>query len=217
MSITIVLADDHTVVRAGLRSLLDNDPEFDVVAEASNGRETVEMVRDHQPQVVIMDVAMPELNGVEATRQILGIVPHVKVLGLSMHSDKRFVITMLKAGAAGYLLKNCATRELKGAIRTIVENRTYISPDIANLVVDALVREDDPPQDSGKTALSPREREVLQLLAEGGTVKAIAQQLHVSPSTVESHRRQIMEKLDLHSIAELTKYAIREGLTFLDQ
>lgn len=216
MSIRIILADDHTVVRAGLKSLLDQETTMEVIAEASDGREVLELVRQHEPDMVIMDVAMPELNGVDATRQLRADYPEIKVLALSMHSDKRFVLTMLKAGASGYLLKNCATRELTQAIQTIITNRQYISPDIANVVIEELSRDPAQAAETPAANLTRREREVLQLLAEGNSVKAIATQLHVSNSTVETHRRQIMEKLDLHNLAELTKYAIREGLTSLD-
>jgi DNA-binding NarL/FixJ family response regulator len=201
----------------GLRSLLEKQAEMEVIGEADNGRVAVDLAKQYQPDIVIMDIGMPELNGVEATRQIVSVAPKAKILALSMHSDKRYVIAMLRAGATGYLLKNCAFKELTLAINTIVENKTYLSPAIADVVLEELVSSHD---SRGKShdgsPLTAREREVLQLLAEGQVTKQIAAQLHVSVSTVETHRRQIMEKLDIHSIAELTKYAIREGVTSLD-
>lgn len=218
MSVRIVLADDHNIIRDGLKSMLEKQSNLEVVAEADNGRNAVDIVRQTVPDVVVMDVGMPELNGIDATRQILSESPKTKILALSMHSDKQFVLTMLKSGASGYLLKNCVFNELIQAIDTVVNNKTYLSPSIANLVLEELVTsQNNQASSAGRTILTGREREVLQLLTEGKTTKQIAAELHVSVSTVETHRRQTMEKLNLHSIAELTKYAIREGLTTLDQ
>ena len=190
-----------------------------VVAEANDGRSAVQLAQELQPDVVVMDVGMPGLNGIEATRQITNREPDAKVVALSMHSDRRFMGEMLKAGAKGYLLKDGAFEELATAIRSVVANKVYLSPRIADVVVDDYVRR-TPGQNPGDTSafakLTPREREVLQLMAEGRATKEIAMDLKVSIKTVETHRRQIMEKLQIHSVAELTKYAIREGLTSLD-
>ena len=213
----ILLADDHRIVRQGLRSLLEAEADFEVVAEAENGRQAIEMAEELAPDVVVMDVGMPEMNGVEATRRVVVNNPQVKVVALSMHSDRRFVAEMLKAGAAGYLLKDGAFEELVGAIRTVAAGRTYLSPRIADVVVEGYLRNQAAPSEPTAYAkLSPREREVLQLLAEGKATKEAAAALHLSVKTVETHRRQIMEKLNLYSVAELTKYAIREGLTSLE-
>jgi len=214
MSIRILLADDHKIMRDGLRSLLEKQSDMEVVAEAENGRTTVQLAQKLLPDVVIMDIAMPDLNGIEATRQIIATAPSVKVLALSMHPNRAFVTGMLSAGASGYLLKDSAFEELARAIRVIVMNQTYLGLGITKAVVKDYVRHLSA---TGPSAphLSPKEREVLQLLAEGVTTKQIASRLYVSVKTIETHRQKIMEKLDIHSIAELTKYAIREGLTHL--
>ena len=215
MTIKILLADDHRIMRDGLCALLKNEPDIEVVAEGDNGREAVEMSRKLKPNVVVMDMSMPGLNGVEATRQILALNDNVKVLVLSMHADKRFVIGALSAGASGYVLKDCAFEELVRAIHTVAVNQTYLSPSIADIVVESYKRSQPSPNQSFPV-LTPREREVLQLLTEGVSVKKIASLLRVSAKTIETHRQHIMEKLNTHSVAELTKYAIREGLTSLD-
>ena len=216
MSIKILLADDHKIVRDGLRSLLENQPDMEVVGEAENGRMAVQLSRDRKPQVVIMDISMPDLNGMEATRQMLKDLPDVKVIALSMHSDRRYVFGMFNAGASGFLLKDCAFEELASAINTVVANQPYLSPSIAGTVIEDFVRSTFSAESSATAVLTAREREVLQLLAEGRSTKEIASQLHVSVKTVETHRRRIMDKLGLRGIPELTKYAIREGLTSLD-
>ena len=215
MSIRILLVDDHTIIRQGLRSLLEKQPGMEVVGEAENGQNAVKLVQELLPDVMIMDVAMPDLNGVEATRQIVAIAPSVKVVALSMHSDRRFVVAMLKAGASGYLLKDCAFEELAHVIRAVRANRTYISPKIADVMIKDYVRLFPDTKLSVFSLLSSRERQVLQLLSEGKTTKQISTDLNVSVKTVETYRQHIMDKLDIHSIAELTKYAIREGLTSL--
>jgi DNA-binding NarL/FixJ family response regulator len=216
MSIRILLADDHKIVRQGLRALLEQQQDVEVVAEAENGRAAVRLAAETAPDVVIMDVTMPDLNGVEATKQILSESPDIKIIALSIHSDALFVTEMLKSGAAGYLLKDCAFEELTRAIRTIMDNKTYLSPAISGVVVDDYIHRLTSDEFVGSDSLSDREREVLQLMAEGHSTKKIAQKLHISIKTVETHRRQIMSKLDIHTIAELTKYAIRKGLTTLE-
>jgi len=216
MSITILLADDHKITRQGLRSLLDKQDDMEVVAEAEDGRTTVSLVRELLPDVVIMDVSMPDLNGMEATRQITGELPNVKIIALSMHSDELFVTEMLKSGASGYLLKDCAFEELERAIRAVVVGQRYLSPCISGVVVNGYLHRLSKTDFSGSEVLTDREREVLQLMAEGKSTKQIALKLHISIKTVETHRRQIMDKLDIHSVAELTKYAIRKGLTSLE-
>ncbi|MEI6499762.1 MAG: response regulator transcription factor [Armatimonadota bacterium] len=215
--IRIVLADDHRVLRDGLRSLINQESDMEVVAEAENGRRVVEAVVKAAPDVVVMDVSMPDLNGIEATRQVLELAPGTRILALSMHSDKRLVASTLSAGASGYLLKECAFDEIARAIRTVAANRTYLSPGVTDIVVgDYVQRMTAKEEASTFTVLSPREREVLQLVAEGHATKEIAAKLFISVKTVETHRQKLMDKLDLHSVPELTKYAIREGLTSLE-
>ncbi len=216
MSIRILLVDDHKIVRDGLRSLIEKQPDLEVVAEADNGRQALSQLRAMAPDVVIIDVAMPDLNGVDATRRIVADFPRIKVIALSMHSDRRFVSGMLAAGASGYLLKDCAFEELNFAIRTVVRNQTYLSPSISKVLVDDYRQQLENVQAAAPPALTAREREVLQLLAEGRTTKQIAFLLNISVKTVESYRQKIMDKLDMHTVAELTKYAIREGLVSLD-
>ncbi len=216
MSIRILLADDHKITRQGLHSLLDKQSDMKVVAEAEEGRTTVRLVRELLPDVVIMDVSMPDLNGMEAARQITREFGNVKIVALSMHSDSLFVTEMLKSGASGYLLKDCAFEELARAIRTVVAGKIYLSPSISGVVVDDYLHRLSKTGFSGSDVLTDREREVLQLLAEGKSTKQIALKLHISGKTVETHRRQIMNKLDIHTVAELTKYAIRKGLTSLE-
>ena len=217
MSLKIILADDHSIMREGLRALLEKQPDIEVLAEAENGRTAVELSRDLKPDVVIIDIAMPDLNGIEATRQIVAESPGVKVIALSMHSDRKFVREMLSAGASGYMLKDSAFEELDKAISTVNDNQTYLSPGIADTVVKDYLGKIVTDNSAASIALTNREREVLQLFAEGKTTKQIASLLFVSIKTIETHRKQIMDKLGLDSIAELTKYAIREGLTSLEK
>jgi two-component system, NarL family, response regulator NreC len=215
MNIRVVVADDHKIVRDGLKVLIENEPDMEVVAEGENGRMTVALVKELKPDVVIMDIGMPDLNGIDATRQILNEAPSVRIIALSMHSDKRFVAEMFKAGATAYLLKDCAFEELAHAVRVVLEGKVYLSPGIAGPVMDDYVQHLSHSSVSSFSVLTPREREVLQLLAEGKTTRETATHLHVSIKTIETHRQQIMNKLDTHSVAELIKYAIREGLTSL--
>jgi len=215
MSTRILLVDDHRIMREGLRALLAGIPGMTVVAEAENGRCAVRLARELTPDVIVMDVTMPDLNGIEATRQILASRPEVRVIALSIHSDRRFVLQMFRAGAVGYLLKDCAFEELAHAIQVVLDGQSYLSPGIAGVVVGEFVRTivaDDSPAGPMLTA---REREVLQLTAEGKSTKEVASLLKVSVKTVETHRRQLMEKLQINSVAELTKFAVREGLTSL--
>ena len=211
---TILIADDHRLLREGLRALLERDG-FHVVAEADNGRSAVRLAKQLQPDIVITDIAMPDLNGVEATRQISAEAPRSKVLALSMHTQSRFVLGILEAGASGYLLKDSAFEELSVAINAILKNQIYLSPAIAGVVVQQSLGHSLSKSGSSQSELSKREREVLQLIAEGKSTKKIAAMLHISVKTVETHRKQIMDKLDIHSVAELTKYAVREGVSFL--
>lgn len=217
MGIRIILADDHKIVREGIKALIEKKPGFEVIAEADNGRTTIQLTIELSPDAVIMDIAMPDMNGIEATREIIEKVPDVKIIALSMHSDIRFVVEMLKAGASGYLLKDCASEQLVNCIRTVTKNRTYLSPDIADSVIKDYSRLLSKENLSVFSLLTNREREALQLLAEGKTTKEIANRLKISAKTVETYRQNIMNKLDIHSIAELTKYAIREGLTSLEK
>lgn len=217
MSITILIADDHKIVREGLVALLSQHPHMQVVGEAENGRQAVQLAASRRPQVVVIDIGMPELNGIEATRQIIAEVPGVKVIALSMHSDKRFVKGMLKAGASGYLLKYCASEELVSAIHMVMAHRVYLSHDITGIVVEDYVQKLGDSDASAFQTLTPREREVLQLLAEGNSTRQIADSLHVSIKTIEVHRKQLMDKLGLASLADLVKYAIREGLTSIER
>jgi DNA-binding NarL/FixJ family response regulator len=216
VSVRILLADDHKIVREGLRSILENELGMSVIGQAEDGRTALILSQKLRPDVVIIDISMPDLNGIEATRQILTQNPESKVIALSMHSDKRYVIQMLDAGAAGYLLKQCAVDELQQAIRTVLAGKFYVSPDVTGPVIrdylEHLARSESPE----KSSLTAKEREVLQLIAEGKSTKEIASILHVSVPTIETHRQHIMEKLNLHSVAELTKYAIRQGLTSLE-
>lgn len=215
METRILLADDHKMMREGLKALLDAEPHIQVIGEAENGNSVIEMANKLSPHVIVMDVAMPDLNGIEATRQITKENPHTRIVGLSAHADEHFVTEMLKAGASAYLLKHTAYEELVQAVNAVMKGKTYLSPDIARTVVDTRVHSTDA-ANSAFAVLTDREREVLQLLSEGLTTKEMASKLGVSVKTIETHRRNIMEKLNLHSIAELTKYALREGITSLD-
>ena len=217
MATRILLVDDHQIVREGLKALLDTQDGLQVIGQAASGREAIELARELQPDVVVMDVGMPDLNGIESTRRILNEMPWARVVALSMHSDRRFLSEMLKAGASAYLLKDIAFEELTLAVRSVASGRVYLSPQIANVVVDGYLGRGGSDQVPGGFAvLTSRKREVLQLIAEGETTKQIAAALHVSVKTVETHRRQLMEKLELRSVAELTKYAIREGLASVE-
>ncbi len=211
--IKVILADDHPIVREGLRGLLEKQKDVEVIAEAQNGQEAVRLCRQLRPDIVVMDITMPDLNGIDATRQILDEVPKVKVIALSMHSDKQFVDGMLRAGVKGYLLKDCASEELILCIQTVSSGRVYLSPTITPMVVRGFVNPTREDILSVGAVLSSRERQVLQMIAEGRSTKEIADLLFISVKTVESHRKKIMDKTDLHTVADLTKFAIRHGLT----
>ena len=204
----ILLVDDHAVVRQGFKMLLDAQPDMEIVGEASNGREAVETAEALRPDVVVMDVAMPELNGIEATRRLTASTPHTRVIALSMHKDSVYVREVLRAGARGYLLKDSGSADLVAAVRAVAQGEGYLSPAISNAVLDDYRKHVSNPID----LLTSREREVLQMLAEGKTNKEIAGVLNLSVYTVDAHRGRIMEKLNLHSINELTRFAVRNGL-----
>jgi DNA-binding NarL/FixJ family response regulator len=208
--IRLLLADDHTLVRAGLRALLQGMPDIEVVAEANNGREALRLVQLLHPDVALMDIAMSELNGLEAARQIVREFPSVRVIMLSMHATEQYVVQALRVGAAGYLLKNAGAAELEKAIKHVALGETFLSPSVSRQVTDYIRRvgQDVTPLER----LTPRQREILQLIAEGGTTKRIAHVLNISVKTVETHRSQLMEQLDIHDVAGLVRYAIRQGL-----
>lgn len=216
MTIRVLLVDDHKMMRDGLSALLDGVPDIQVVGQASDGREALDLVRTLSPDVVVMDIGMPELNGVEATRRIQAEFDRVKVIGLSTHTDKRYVHQMLEAGACGYVLKIAAHDELLRAVRAASLGKIYLSPEIAGLVVERSTHAHTGGDVTAFSQLGAREREVLQLVAEGKTSAETAKEMHISIKTVETHRRNIVQKLGLHGTAELTKYAIREGLTSLE-
>ncbi|HTL28157.1 MAG TPA: response regulator transcription factor [Tepidisphaeraceae bacterium] len=216
MAIRVILAEDHELVRSGIRALLERSGEVQVVGEANNGRQAIELVREHLPDLVLMDLAMNGLNGIDATRQLTTLAPDVRVIMLSMHADEQYLFEALKAGARGYVLKAGAYGELATAMRDVMAGRTYLSPSLSPLVMGDYVRraKGDFTNAVGGN-LSPREREVIQLIAEGNTSAEVAEQLHISVRTVDSHRHNIMEKLQIRSIAGLTKFAIRNGLCSL--
>jgi len=216
MKIRVLLVDDHKMMREGLRALLDGAPDIQVVGQAADGRVALDLVRTLSPDVVVMDIGMPELNGVEATRRIRAEFERVRVIALSTHTDKRYVHHMLEAGACGYVLKIGAHEELLRAVRAASVGKSYLSPEIAGLVVERSTSAHAGGEVTAFSSLGAREREVLQLVAEGKTSGETAKQMHISIKTVETHRRNIVQKLGLHGTAELTKYAIREGLTSLD-
>ncbi len=216
MSIKVLLADDHKILREGLISLLKKQRDIELIGEAEDGREAVEMALKLKPDVVIMDIGMPKLNGIEATRQIKAALPDVKVIALSIHSDKRFVKDMLKAGALSYLLKDSAFNELVKAINAVNDNNTYIGSGITDIIIEDYLQQLNKDTSTSDSPLSDRENEVLRLLAEGKNTKEIASLLNVSPKTVETHRQHIMEKLNIHNLADLVKYAIQSGLISLE-
>jgi DNA-binding NarL/FixJ family response regulator len=214
--IRVILADDHAIVREGLRSLLEKQPDIEIVCEAEDGRIAVERAGELLPDVVVMDITMPNLNGIEATRRIVDEFPQIKVIALSIHSDRRFVSDMLMAGATGYVLKEGLLDELVKAIRTVAAGESYLSSKITGIVVEDYVKVLTTVADSSLSSLTSRERKVLQLIAEGKATEQIAMKLLVSTKTVEANRRKIMEKLNAHTIADLVKIAVIENLVTLE-
>jgi two-component system response regulator NreC len=215
LSINILIADDHKIMREGLRSLVDSEPDMKVIAEAGDGRMAVQMAREVSPDIALVDIGMPEMNGIDATAEIVSSDPDVKVIALSMHSEDHFVMGMMQAGASGYLLKDCAAKELCSAVRTVISGQTYLSPKVANVVIQDFRREISSAKSAGGSGLTAREQEVLHLVAEGETSRKIARQLDVSIKTIQAHRQKIMDKLEIHSVAGLTKYAIQKGISAL--
>jgi len=218
MNTKILVADDHQIVREGLRRLIENETDLQVVGEAQTGHLAIDMVGKCLPSVILMDISMPDLNGIEASSKILKEYPNLKIIILSIHSDRRYVHRALKAGVKGYVLKNCFSQELISAIRTVIQGGIYLSPEIQGIVVDDYLSKDAESESRtiATSQLTTREKEILQLLAEGLTTKEIASKINVSTKTVETHRQHIMDKLDIHNIVQLTKYAIREGLTSIE-
>jgi two-component system response regulator NreC len=213
MNIRILVADNHGILRQGIASLIEKQDDMEVVGEANNGLHAVELARQLQPDVVIMDVTMPMLNGIEATRQIKRELPETKVLALSVHAEREFVLDMVRAGVSGYMVKECVLDDLIRAIKAVMDNQSYLSPQIASIVLEGITK--DGIFDSAnrfKEILSAKEKQILQLLTEGHSAKQIAAQLGLSVKTIEANRRHIMEKTDVDNLADLTKYAIRQGL-----
>jgi two-component system response regulator NreC len=216
-TIRVLIADDHKIIRDGLKALINTESGMEVIAEAENGPDSVQLSRQLRPTVAILDVSMPGMSGIEATRMIRKEAAGTRVIGLSMHSDRRYVLGMLEAGASGYLLKDCAFAELVKAVRDVAEGNTYLSPRISEVVVKGYLDKVPGTRRNLRTSLTSRERDVLQLLAEGLATKEISSYLKMSVKTVETHRRNMMVKLNMRSIAELTKYAVREGLAGIEE
>lgn len=214
----VLLAEDHTIVRKGLRSLLDKETGIKVVGEAEDGRKAIVKAEELHPDVVVMDIAMPGLNGLEATRQIKKRFPDMKIIILTMHANEEYILQSLKAGASGYLVKKAAPAELISAINAVHKGDSFLSPSISRTVIDEYIRrsKEISEGEEGFEQLTVREREVLQLIAEGHKTREIAELLYISIKTVETHRSHIMNKLDIHSTAELTRYAIRKGIISSD-
>ncbi len=211
--IRVLLADDHTVMRAGLRLLLERQPDMAVIGEAADGRQAVELTETEKPEVAVIDIAMPNLNGIEATRQISGKYPNVAVVILSMHSDESYVMRALKAGAKGYLLKDSAEADLIRAVRAVKDGKSFFSPAVSKMLLEDYVRQlRQRGEEDSYELLSTREREILQLLAEGKTNKEVASLLNLSLYTVETHRAHILQKLSLHTVPDLILYAVRKGI-----
>lgn len=217
-AIRVLLADDHKVLREGVRALLTADEGFEVVGEAADGREALRRARELKPQVALLDIAMPELNGLDAAARIVSAVPGCAVIILSMHAGESYVLESLKAGAAGYLLKNCSADELRNAVRAVARGERYLAPEVSKHVIEAALRGQSSPAEGAPAAaaLTPRQREILQLVAEGRSTREIAEKLHLSEKTVEMHRAQVKERLDIYDTAGLVRYAIRIGLISAD-
>ncbi|NQV38618.1 MAG: response regulator transcription factor [Candidatus Marinimicrobia bacterium] len=211
-SITVIIADDHTILRKGIVSLLQDETDIDVIGEASNGQEALDLISEKKPDVAIMDISMPGLNGIDVTRRATKVNPGTKILMLSMHGARQYVVNSLKAGASGYILKKNAVNELTAGIRMVMAGKKYLSPSVSEVLVDDIVHPEWHGKGGATHDLSLREREILQLIAEGKTVTDISAQLFISGNTVTTHRKNIMRKLNLHNTVELTKYAIKQGL-----
>ena len=215
--ITVILVDDHVIMRDGLKNLLEDESDIEVIGAADNGRDAVKISIEKKPNIVVMDIAMRDMNGIEATRQIKKENPDIKIIALSMHSERQIVVGIFRAGASGYLLKDSTSTELIKAIRTIYRGRNYLSQKISNIVLQEISDVKKDSDENGIEVLTNRENEILQLISEGNSTKRIAEVLFISPKTVETHRANIMEKLNIHNLPELTKYAIRAGLTSVDK
>ncbi len=211
MTLKVLLADDHFIIRQGLKNILKHENWLEVVGEAEDGRQVLKMAKNLNPDIVIIDIGMPELNGIEATRQIRNTNPDTKILALSIHNSIQFIEEMLDAGASGYLLKDCAVEELIKAIKTITKDNIYIAESL-RMMVSKHLTDFKPGKSKSKHILSTREKEVLQLIAEGNATRIIAEKLFLSPKTVEAHRKNIMDKLNLFSLPELTQYALKSGI-----
>lgn len=212
-AIRVLVADDHTIIRSGLRLLLEREAGFQVVAEASDGRQAVDSAERERPDVAILDIGMPNLNGIEAAKQIVAKLPNTKIIVLSMHSDETYVLRALRAGARGYLLKDSAESDILNAIRAVEAGKAYFSPEISRMLVDDYMRQmQQRGIDDSYELLTAREKEIMQMLAEGKTNKDIATKLNLSPHTVETHRGRILQKLNLHTLPELILYAVRKGV-----
>ncbi|HME07352.1 MAG TPA: response regulator transcription factor [Bryobacteraceae bacterium] len=215
MSLQLLIADDHEIVRRGLRAILETQQDWTVVAEAVTGRQAIDQAREHPPDIAILDIGMPELNGLEATRQILKLLPQTEVLILTMHESEQIVREVLAAGARGYVLKSDAGRDLVAAVEALRDHRTFFSSKISDMLLTSYLRQperNEPVEPTGRSRLTAREREIVQLLAEGKSNKEVAQMLNISIKTAETHRTNIMNKLDLRSITELVRYAVRNNI-----
>jgi two-component system response regulator NreC len=214
MATKVLVVDDHGILRQGIQALIEKHGDMEVIGQADNGLTAVELARELQPDVILMDVTMPKLNGIEATRRIKSELPNIKVLALSVYAKREFVLDMVRAGVSGYMLKDCVFDDLVNAIKVIIAGQSYLSPQIATIVLEGITKDSifDIVNGNHKT-LTPRENQILQLLTEGNSAKQIASQLDLSVKTVEATRRQIMDKTEVDNLADLTKYAIREGLT----
>jgi len=217
MTINILLVDDHKLMREGIRFMLEQETDLSVIGEASNGREALELCSELHPNIIVMDINMPDMNGTEATRRIRKDFSNTRIVALSMHSDKYIVMQMLKAGASGYLLKDCSGQDIVTAIRSVHEGKSFLSPEITGVVIENYVQQTSLEAAEEPAKLTTKEREVLQLIAEGFTSKEIASHLNIAAKTVDNHRVNVMDKLGIRSVAELTKFAIRHGITHLDK